>query len=92
MSIFTKAFWLATLERAIKTFAQTLGGSLTTAAVASQISNDISIPWQYSVMASGLAALISVCTSVGTHKITHTGPGVGTAETLSPPAPAIPVE
>jgi Putative lactococcus lactis phage r1t holin len=92
MSIFTKAFWLATLERAIKTFAQTLGGTLTTAAVASQINSDISIPWQYSVLAAGLAALISICTSVGTHQVTKMGPGVGTAETLSPPAPAIPVE
>jgi hypothetical protein len=90
MSIFTKAFWLATLERAIKTFAQTLAGLLGGDAVNVPGVSGMSLVGMLQV--AGIATVVSVLTSVATHTATKTGPGVGTAETLSPPAPAIPVE
>ena len=56
----TKRFFRETLERAVKTFAQTLAAILTAGAV-----DLLSVPWGGALSAAGLAALLSVLTSVG---------------------------
>lgn len=56
----TKRFLRETLERAIKTFAQTLVAILGAGAV-----DLLSVPWGSALSAAGLAALLSVLTSVG---------------------------
>lgn len=72
----TKAFALATLERAIKTFAQSLIGAL---AVASGLTD---APWSAALSAAGLATLVSVLTSVVSAGVGSSGPSLG-AETLA---------
>lgn len=60
MVIFSKAFWVDTVERALKTFAQSLLALLTASNVGS-----LNVPWPALLSAAGLAALLSVLTSVG---------------------------
>lgn len=55
----TKRFLRETLERAIKTFAQTLVAILGAGAV-----DLLSVPWASALSAAGLAAVLSVLTSV----------------------------
>ena len=80
--MFTKAFALATLERAVKTFAQSLIGAL---AVASGLTD---APWSAALSAAGLATLVSVLTSVVSAGVGGTGPSLG-AETLTPAVAAV---
>ena len=80
--MFTKAFALATLERAVKTFAQSLIGAL---AVASGLTD---APWQAALSAAGLATLVSVLTSVVSAGVGSNGPSLG-AETLTPAVAAV---
>jgi Putative lactococcus lactis phage r1t holin len=78
--MFTKAFAAATLERAVKTFAQTLAallvadgtGLLTTAWVA-----DLSI--------AGMAAVVSLLSSVASAGVSGNGPSL-TSEHVKPAA------
>lgn len=58
--IFTKPFWTAAGERAIKTFAQALVAILGSNAVGLLDAN-----WVAALSAAGMAALLSVLTSVG---------------------------
>lgn len=69
MSIFTLAFWKASLERAIKTFAQAFGGYLVIGPV-----NDID--WSIGVQAAGIAALASIVTSIASDRIGNPGPSL----------------
>jgi hypothetical protein len=62
--IFTKPFWAAAAERAVKTFAQTLLAVLTAGHVGL-----LDVPWSAVLSAAGLAALLSVLTSVSTANI-----------------------
>ena len=80
--MFTKAFALATLERAVKTFAQSLIGAL---AVASGLTD---APWSAALSAAGLATLVSVLTSVVSAGVGGSGPSLG-AETLTPAVAAV---
>jgi len=80
--MFTKAFALATLERAVKTFAQSLIGAL---AVASGLTD---APWSAALSAAGLATLVSVLTSVVSAGVGGTGPSLG-AETLTESVAAV---
>ena len=80
--MFTKAFALATLERAVKTFAQSLIGAL---AVASGLTD---APWQAALSAAGLATLVSVLTSVVSAGVGSNGPSLG-AETLTESVAAV---
>lgn len=56
----TKRFLREIIERAVKTFAQTLAAVLTAGAV-----DLLSVPWAGALSAAGMAALLSVLTSVG---------------------------
>lgn len=66
--LLSKEFWVATLERAIKTFAQTLLALLGTDAV-----GVLNADFTQSLLASLAAAGLSVLTSISTPKtVTHT--------------------
>lgn len=77
--MFTKMFWLAALERALKTFAQT-AAALLVANGAGLLSTD----WVAVASVAGMAAVVSVLTSVGTGLATDGGPSIGNAEELAP--------
>lgn len=80
MSIFTRAFWAATGERAIKTFAQTAASVLVVAGVSGVLDAD----WKGVVSAAGLAAVISLLTSVAGNVATGTGPSFIDSEQIVP--------
>lgn len=80
--MWTVAFWKATTERAVKTFAQTLGALL----VAGVSFADV--PWDNALSVSGVATLASVLTSVVGANIGTAGPSLAN-EVVSPPAPHI---
>lgn len=76
--MFSKAFALAAAERALKTFAQTLAALLVadgTGLLDSQ--------WVPRLSAAGMAALLSVLTSVASAGVSEPGPSLGT-EVLAP--------
>jgi hypothetical protein len=82
--MFTLAFWKAAAERALKTFAQSLVGSL---AVASGLTD---APWLPALSAAGLATLASLLTSVVSSGVGSSGPSLTSAERLAPePAPPV---
>ena len=56
----TPVFFKSLLERAIKTFAQTL-----LAAMGMGVTNVLEVSWQAALLTAGTAALISVLTSIG---------------------------
>ena len=64
-----KTFWLATLERALKTFAQAL---LATLGVDAAL---LSVNWPQVLSVAGGAALLSVLTSIGSAKLPMGEPG-----------------
>lgn len=75
--MFTKEFWLQTGERAIKTFAQAL---IATGIVVGATGRE----WQAAVIAAGIAAGLSIVTSVAS-----TGVGdKGTPSLVTPPTPS----
>lgn len=77
----TLAFWKATLERAIRTFAQTFAALL----VADPLIGAVEFDWLDAASVSGLAALASVLTSVGASAVTQApGPSFTDAEVLNP--------
>lgn len=69
MTIFTKSFWRASGERAVKTFAQTFGGFLVVGALSE---TDWATGWQ----AASVAALFSIITSVASDQIGDPGPSL----------------
>jgi hypothetical protein len=73
-----KAFALATLERAVKTFAQTLAAVV----IADQVTSIVDADWKAYLGAAGLAALLSVLTSVASGSIGGTGPSLATESTV----------
>lgn len=75
--IWTAAFWKAATERAVKTFAQT-GAALLTAAGTGLIDTD----WQTAASVSGMAAVISLLTSVGSDVLTGSGPSLTNSEVV----------
>ncbi|MEV3857278.1 holin [Streptomyces sp. NPDC050095] len=78
-SIWTVAFWQATAERAIRTFAQALAAVLVAGAT-----NLLDVDWAAALGTAGLATLLAVLTAVGTAGIGPHGPGIletPTAET-----------
>lgn len=68
MFLTNKKFWLDTLERAIKTFAQGLVALFT----ADKIVGILNINWSESLSVAGMMAFISVLTSIGSGPV---GPG-----------------
>jgi hypothetical protein len=78
MSIFTVAFWKAAAERAVKTFAQT-EAALLTAAGTGLLDTDFKV----SLSVSGMAAVVSLLTSVASDVVTNgDGPSLTDAEVL----------
>lgn len=78
----TKAFALATLERAVKTFAQGLAALLVADGTDLLTTN-----WGDRLSVAGMAAVVSVLTSVASGSLGSPGPSLGNAETLNPVAP-----
>ena len=74
--MFTVLFWKAAGERAVKTFAQT-AAALLVAAGTGLLDSD----WQTTGSVAGMAALLSVLTSVGSAGMGNPGPSL-TTETI----------
>lgn len=75
--LWSGAFWKATAERAVKTFAQSLAALLLadgTGLLDSQ--------WVPRLSVAGMAALVSVLTSVGSDAATGDGPSLTNSETV----------
>ena len=85
--MFTRRFWTLTAERMIKTFAQTLASVLVASGVGL-----FSAGWAAALSAAGMAAVVSVLTSIGSVKIGPAdSPSVVSAERVpAPVAPAPP--
>lgn len=77
--MFTKAFALATAERAAKTFAQTLIATLGAGVI-----NIVHVAWVTDLEVSAGATLLSVLTSVVTAKTTGGNPSMGSVEKVTP--------
>lgn len=58
-NIWTKKFWKAAGERAIRTFAQTFVATVGTTAILSEVA------WKVVFSSSALAAIMSIATSIG---------------------------
>lgn len=73
MSIYTKReFWTSAAERAVKTFAQALA-----AVGLAGATGLLGVDWPGALSAAGLAALLSVLTSVGSAPVGEPGPSLG---------------
>lgn len=75
--MFTKSFALASLERAIKTFAQAA-----VAVLVGNVTGLLDVDWVQLASVSGLAALVSVLTSVASGAVTGDGPSLTHTETI----------
>ena len=62
--MFTRLFWKLTAERAVKTFAQTLASALVVGGVGLLTAN-----WPLALSTAGMAAVVSVLTSIGSLRI-----------------------
>lgn len=71
MTIWTAAFWLAAIERAVKTFAQTLAALLV-----GDGAGLLTIDWIGVGSVAGLAALVSILTSVASSQAGSDGPSL----------------
>lgn len=78
MSIWTRAFWKATTERAVRTFAQAAGATLVGTGTGL-----IDTDWIGVLSVAGMAAVLAVLFAVGAGAATGTGPSLGSAETLA---------
>ena len=76
----TKTFWLAVLERAVKTLAQTAVALLTGSATGL-----LDVDWVQLASMSGMAALVSVLTSLASAGATDGNPSLGSSEVVSTP-------
>lgn len=81
--MFTAAFWKATAERAIKTFAQALVATLTASATGL-----LDTDWVGALSTSAMATVLSVLASVASSGLGNAGPSLAN-EVTAPPAPAI---
>lgn len=75
--MFTKSFAIAALERAIKTFAQAA-----VAVLVGNVTGLLDVDWVQLASVSGLAALVSVLTSVASGAVTGDGPSLTHVETI----------
>lgn len=62
--LYSKSFWSDAFERAVKTFAQTA-----VALIGTQVTGILDVNWVQLVSAAGLAALVSVLTSIGSGQV-----------------------
>lgn len=79
-SIFTRAFWSATGERAVKTFAQNAAAVLIVGGATGFLDAD----WKGVGSAALLAAILSILTSVAGNVATGTGPSFVSSEQVVP--------
>ncbi len=79
-TIWTSIFWKAAAERAIKTFAQAFVATLTV--VVSNGGGFTDVAWIAATSAAGLAALLSIFTSIVSAGATGSGPSATNAERL----------
>jgi hypothetical protein len=87
MSVLTTgAFWAAAIERAVKTAAQ---GTL--AVLATNVTGITDVDWSQLGSIVGLAALVSVLTSIASIGVGNAGPSLS-AEVLTPPAAPVPAD
>lgn len=70
--MFTRSFWLAAAERAIRTFAGAL-----VAFLAANATGVLEVDWVQALSVSGLATIIAVLTSIAAAKIGPEGPSFG---------------
>lgn len=77
--MWTATFWKATAERAIKTFCQGAAALLIGDGL-----GVLDVDWVSVGSVAGLAAIVSVLTSVGTAGLTDGSPSLGNVEKLSP--------
>lgn len=77
MSIFTMAFVKAAGERAVKTFAQAEAALLV-----ADGTGVLDTDWTSSLSAAGMAAVISILTSIASDAATGEGPSLTNAEVL----------
>jgi hypothetical protein len=80
--MWTTRFWKETVERALKTFAQTIVALLGVGGF-----GIIDAPWRSSLSVAGLAALLSILSSIGSATVSERG----TASVVPASAPAAPV-
>ena len=71
--MFTKAFAAAALERAVKTFAQTLAALLV-----ADGTGLLETAWVADLSVAGMAAVVSVLTSVASSRVGSDGPSLTT--------------
>jgi hypothetical protein len=69
--MFTAAFWRATAERAVRTFAQSLAAVLVAGATSL-----IEVDWRAAFATAGLATLLAVLTAIGASGVGREGPGI----------------
>lgn len=62
--MFTSLFWRAASERAVKTFAQTMVALLSVGGIGLH-----NAPWTTSLSAAGMAALLSLLTSIASERV-----------------------
>jgi hypothetical protein len=77
--MWTRAFWKATAERAVKTFAQALLAVMTADGFGL-----LDADWPARLSAAGLAAVLSLLTSIGSAGAGNSGPSLST-ERVQPP-------
>jgi len=78
--MFTKAFWRASLERAVKTFAQAA-----VAFLAGSAAGLFSADWLSALSVAGMATVLSFLTSLASDAATGNGPSLTNAEVTAPP-------
>ncbi|MEU8957837.1 holin [Streptomyces sp. NPDC048518] len=79
--MWTTAFWKATAERAVRTFAQALAAVLVAGATSL-----LDVAWGAAFGTAGLAALLAVLTAIGVSGAGAHGPGI--TERPNPKTPA----
>ncbi|WP_237551971.1 holin [Streptomyces sp. cg28] len=84
-SMWTAAFWKATAERAVRTFAQSLAAVLVAGAT-----NLLNVDWVAALGTAGLATLLAVLTALGAAGVGPHGPGL--LETPTPDRAARPTD
>jgi hypothetical protein len=76
--IFTRAFWVATRERAVSTAAQFAIGAWGGGALP-----DVSLPWWTVPAAAGAGAALTVLKCLAAAKVGNDGPSLTSAESLT---------
>ena len=82
----TGAFWGSALERAVKTFAQSIVAVISVAGF-----TPADVDWKQLLAVGGIAAAVSLLTSIASVPAGNAGPSLA-SEVLSHPAPAVPAD